>query len=164
MRTAGGNVPAYNVQTAVDAEHALIIAQAVTDHAADNRCLQPMAQAARQALPDHAEPLKVVADAGYSNGEQARACEEQGIVVHVPANRSVNNPCDGTLLDRSLFTYDATAGPYTCPAGQTLARKQQHRRDRAVTDGGDAAVCGVCALESQVHPGPASFHHPPFRR
>lgn len=157
MRTAGGKVPAYNVQTAVDAEHALIIAQAVTDHAADNRCLQPMAQAARQALPDHAGSLKVVADAGYSNGEQARACEEQGIMVHVPANRSVNNQCEGTLLDRSLFTYDATADQYTCPAGQTLARKQQHRRDRAVTYGGDAAVCGVCALKPQCTLAPRRF-------
>jgi hypothetical protein len=29
MRTAGGFAPAYNVQTAVDAEHVLIVAQNV---------------------------------------------------------------------------------------------------------------------------------------
>jgi len=37
MRTASGFAPAYNVQTAVDAEHALIVAQKVTDEATDNR-------------------------------------------------------------------------------------------------------------------------------
>ena len=31
MRTSNGNAPAYNVQTAVDAEHALIVVQKVTD-------------------------------------------------------------------------------------------------------------------------------------
>jgi len=40
MRMAGGFAPAYNVQTAVDAEHALIVAHAVTLDAADNRQLE----------------------------------------------------------------------------------------------------------------------------
>jgi hypothetical protein len=43
-------LPAYNVQTAVDTEHALIVAHAVVLDAADSRCLQPMAEAARMAL------------------------------------------------------------------------------------------------------------------
>lgn len=84
MRTSGGgHAPAYNVQTAVDAEHALIVAHEVTTEAADNRSLQPMAEAARKAVGDP-DTVNVVADAGYSNGRQARACEEQGIVPHVP--------------------------------------------------------------------------------
>jgi hypothetical protein len=38
-------LPAYNVQTAVDAEHALIVAHAVVLDASDIRCLKPMAEA-----------------------------------------------------------------------------------------------------------------------
>jgi hypothetical protein len=34
-------LPAYNVQTAVDAEHSLIAAQTVVLDATDSRCLQP---------------------------------------------------------------------------------------------------------------------------
>ena len=49
MRMAGSFAPAYNVQTAVDAEHALIVAHAVTLDVADNRCLEPMAEAAQKA-------------------------------------------------------------------------------------------------------------------
>ena len=44
-----GSHPAYNVQTAVDAEHALIVAHEVTVEKSDNRSLEPMAVAAQKA-------------------------------------------------------------------------------------------------------------------
>src|SRR5437667_32275 len=47
MRTGDGTAPAYNVQTAVDAEHALIVVQKVTRESNDTRSLQPMAEAAK---------------------------------------------------------------------------------------------------------------------
>lgn len=110
MRMAGTIAPAYNVQTAVDAEHALVVAHAVTLDAADNRQLQPMAEAAHEAL-ERPATLNIVADKGYSNGEQASRCEQAGLLAHVPANRSINNQGDGTLLDAacSLMNPAATA-------------------------------------------------------
>ncbi len=75
-------LPAYNVQSAVDSEHALIVAHDVVLDAADNRCLQPMAEAAKAALG--AETFNVVADAGYSNGEQAANCEAAGMMLMYP--------------------------------------------------------------------------------
>jgi len=101
MRTTEGKRPAYNVQTAVDAECGIIVAQEVTTEANDTRSLLPMAEAAKRAVGDPAS-LHVVADAGYSNGEQAAQCEAQGIEPHVPANRGVNHHGDGTLLDRRV--------------------------------------------------------------
>src|SRR6202050_1312014 len=95
MKVAGTIAPAYNVQTAVDTEHALIVTKQVTTQATDNRSLLPMAEAARQALGEP-DSVNVVADAGYSNGEQAERCEQQGIVPHVPANRAINNQGDGS--------------------------------------------------------------------
>lgn len=147
MRTAHeGKVPAYNVQTVVEAATGLIVAHEVTTEATDNRSLWPMAQRARERMD--VEELHVVADAGYSSGEQARACEEHGVITHIPANRTVNNQGDGTLLDRRAFTYDSTSDTMRCPAGETLIRKQIYRRDRAVHYAADEAVCGVCALKS----------------
>jgi transposase len=67
MRTPNGKAPAYNVQTAVDAEHALLVAEQVTDEATDNRSLQPMAEAARAAVGEPTQSMNVVVDAGYSN-------------------------------------------------------------------------------------------------
>lgn len=148
MRSKDGSGPAYNVQTAVDAEHALIVAQDVTTEATDNRSLKPMAMAAHQAY-GNPERLNVVADAGYSNGEQARDCEAMGIVTHVPANRAVNNRGGGQLLDRSDFVYEPDQDQLRCPAGQVLARKQQHRKQRAVHYAASEEACSVCALKPQ---------------
>jgi transposase len=149
MRTSRGLIPAYNVQAAVDAEHALIVAQQVTIQAGDNCSLQPMTEAAQAAVSGPAQSLNVVADAGYSNGEQAEACEAKGILPHVPASRGVNNQGDGTLFDRTEFTYQPESDTFLCPAGQTLARKQLSRKDRVVIYAGQPDVCGTCALKSQ---------------
>jgi transposase len=149
MRTSRGLIPAYNVQAAVDAEHALIVAQQVTIQAGDNCSLQPMAEAAQAAVGGPAQSLNVVADAGYSNGEQAEACEAKGILPHVPASRGVNNQGDGTLFDRTEFTYQPESDTFPCPAGQTLARKQLSRKDRVVIYAGQPDVCGTCALKLQ---------------
>src|SRR6201981_908208 len=154
MRTTNGIIPAYNVQAAVDAEHALIVVQQVTDQAADNRSLQPMAEAAKAAVGGPAQTQNVIADAGYSNGEQAKACEAKGILPHVPANRAVNNQGDGTLFDRTKFTYQAESDTFLCPAGQTLARKQLVRKDRSVYYIGQPEVCGSCALKSRCTTSP----------
>lgn len=138
--------PAYNVQTAVDAEHGIIVAQQVTTEANDQRRLLPMAEAAKQALGTP-ETLNVVADAGYSNGEQAERCEQQGIVPHVPANRAINNKGDGTLFDRSLFIYDEKTDTFRCPANQTLHRKQLSKKDRCVMYAAAVTVCDKCPLK-----------------
>jgi transposase len=152
MRTADGFAPAYHVQTAVDSEHAIIVAQKVTDHGADNRLLLPMAEAAKQAVGEP-ESLNVVADARYSNGEQAERCEQQGIVPHVPANRAVNNQGNGQLFDRSQFSYDEGTDRFRCPAGQLLKRKQLSRKDRAVIYAAGAEVCGACAMKARCTEG-----------
>lgn len=146
-RVMKGHGPAYNVQTAVDAEHGLIIAHAVTDEATDNRQLQPMAEAASAALTQ--ETLNVVADAGYSNGEQAAILEQKGILPHVPANRAVNTQGDGTLFDRTAFTYDDDNDTLACPAGRTMTRKQLMRRKQLVIYTAQAQDCSKCPLKSR---------------
>src|SRR5579875_1739754 len=143
MPVAGTKAPAYNVQTAVDAEHALIVAHAVTLDAGDNRQLEPMAEAAQTALA--CSGLNIVADAGYSNAEQAALCERRGILPHAPATRAVNNHGDGSFLPLSEFRDQAGTDTYLCPAGKTLRRKQIMRKDRAVCYIAQKTDCGACA-------------------
>jgi len=114
-------LPAYNVQTAVDSEHALIVAHAVVLDASDIRCLRPMAEAAKKAL--RMDSFKVVADAGYSNGEQVAHCEAAGMVPYVPVMRTVNNQGDGTLFGRADFRYERESDTYICPGEKRLLRK-----------------------------------------
>jgi transposase len=68
--------------------------------------------------------MNVIADTGYSNGEQAEACEGKGILPHVPSNRAINNQGDGTFFDRTAFQYQEQSDTFVCPAGQILTRKQ----------------------------------------
>jgi transposase len=114
----GGKPPSYNVQIAVDADTGIVIHHQVTDEVNDTRMLYPMAKAAKELLGR--ETLTVIADAGYSNGNAAAACEAGGITPCVPANRSVNNRGDSEQFDRSHFTYDAGRDHYTCPSGRIL--------------------------------------------
>jgi hypothetical protein len=90
MLIGTGTAPAYNVQTAVDAEHTLIVAQKVTTEPNDERSLLPMAEAAKKAV-GNPPSVNLLADAGYSNGEQAETCEARGILPYVPAQRAIHN-------------------------------------------------------------------------
>lgn len=152
MLAAQTKVPAYNVQTAVDAEHALIVTHAVTLDAADNRQLEPMAEAAQKALG--VERMNVVADAGYSNSEQAARCERKGILPHVPANRSINNQGGGGMFDRTAFRYQPETDTYLCPAGKTLQRKQLSRKDKAIIYTANKTDCGGCAMKPRCTRAP----------
>jgi transposase len=152
MKTTQGMLPAYNVQTAVDAEHGLIVAQQVTDEANDTRSLLPMAEAAQHAVGEPSTPIHVLADAGYSNGEQAAACESKGILPHVPAHRGVNTRGDGKLFDRTAFHYQEQSNTMLCPAGHSL--RSDGRNGRAIVYIGRAEVCGACALKSQCTVSP----------
>lgn len=147
MRTARGPRIAYNVQTAVDAKHALILHHEVTTEGTDNRQLLPMAEAAKAVLEQ--ETLTVVADAGYSNLTQFQACEDAAITAYVPPNRARNTQGDGTLFDRSRFSYDAERDDYLCPNGKRLALKQLNAHDQNRIYAAKPDDCRVCPLRSQ---------------
>jgi hypothetical protein len=115
----------------------LIVAHAVVLDASDIRCLKPMAEAAKKAL--EMDSFKVVADAGYSNGEQVAHCEAAGMVPYVPVMRTVNNQGDGTLF---------------CPGGKRLLRKHINHKDRYTMYKASSVDCGSCSLKSRCTQAP----------
>jgi transposase len=139
--------PAYNLQSAVDAEHALIIAHDVVLDAADNRSLEPMADAAKAALGK--EGFRVVADAGYSNGEQASNCEAKGILPCVPATRTRNPHGDGTFFQCDAFSYQPETDTYLCPGEKTLKRKARLKKDKSIIYLASPKDCGGCLLKQR---------------
>jgi transposase len=145
-------LPAYNVQTAVDSEHALIVAHAVVLDASDIRCLKPMAEAARQAI--EVDNFSVVADAGYSNGEQAAHCEAVGMMPFVPVMRTVNNQGDGTLFGRNDFRYEPECDTYVCPGDKKLLRKHTNYKDRYTMYKASSVDCAACSLKSRCTQAP----------
>ena len=82
-RGKGTGIVGYNVQVAVDAEHHLIVAHAVTNVGSDREQLAPMGLLAQAATG--CKTLTVLADRGYLNGEQVLACEGTGLLPCVPS-------------------------------------------------------------------------------
>lgn len=148
MRTAHqGKKVAYNVQSAVDAEHGLIVHHEVTQDGNDTQPLEPMAKATQAVLAQDA--LTVVADAGYSHLAQIQACEDAGITPYVALNRAVNSQGDGGLFDRSEFTYDEASDSFSCPNNVTLTLKQIHRKNQNRIYAAPLASCASCPLKAQ---------------
>jgi transposase len=145
MRTARhGHQVAYNAQTAVDGLHGLIVAFDLTNDGNDFNQLLPMAEQAKAALGQ--EAITVVADTGYSNGEQGEACGKAGITAAVPRPETVH-PKDKTLFSRDAFTYDGAADNWTCPAGETLTLFKTSKADKSAYY--KTGACTACPLRPQ---------------
>lgn len=144
MRQAGGGKEvAYNVQTAVDAKHKLIVSHEVSNDGNDLNQLYPMASAAQAALD--VEQLTVVADVGYQNGEHGADCEAAGITAVVPKPKPVNPK--GNFFDKSQFTYEAEQDQYRCPAGEVLKVYKTDHKNKVRHY--STSACEGCALKSQ---------------
>ena len=119
MNHRGSGLVGYNVQTAVDTEHHLIVAHEVTNVGSDRQQLANMAQQAKSALG--VDELGVVADRGYFKSEEIRACEAAGITAYVPKPLTSPNRAKGHF-GRDAFRYIAEDDEYECPAGERLVQ------------------------------------------
>jgi transposase len=111
----GTGLVGYNVQAAVDAKHHLIVAHEVTNVGNDRTQLHKMAVAAREAMGK--TKLQALADRGYFNGTELKACEEAGITAYVPKPMTSGAKAEGRF-DKSDFVYIAKRDQYRCPAGE----------------------------------------------
>jgi hypothetical protein len=135
------------VQSAVDAQHGLIVHHEVTNAGTDNAQLEPIAKATKAELGS--ETLDVVADAGYSNGAQFVACESAGITPYVPPNRAPQRGSGGELYTVEDFSYDPRTDTYRCPAGKVLMLKQIHRTQLHRVYAARVDDCASCAQKSR---------------
>jgi hypothetical protein len=116
----GTGVVGYNVQTAVDAQHHLIVAHEVTNVGNDRGQLATMAKHARTAMGH--EDLEVVADRGYYKGEEILACQAAGMTPFVPKPLTSGSKAEGRF-GKQDFVYAADDDTYRCPAGERLTSR-----------------------------------------
>lgn len=149
MRTANhGYQVAYSAQSAVDAKHKLIVAFDLTNESNDTQQLHPMAAQAKEALA--VESLTVVADTGYSSGEQAERCTKAQITAIVP-RRETSNTGGKQYFTRDRFTYDADSDTYRCPAEKVLGLESVTSAGKRSY--GNEATCLDCPLRPQCTKG-----------
>ena len=139
-------VVGYNVQSAVDTKHHLIVTHEVTNIGTDHSQLSAMASQALEAL--RAEKIEVLADKGYFKSEEIAKCEDAGIPVYVPKPVTSNARAHGRFAKHD-FVYQPHDDVYVCPAGQHLTRRMTRTEVDKIMYIYWTNVCGACPIKDQ---------------
>ncbi|CAE6804281.1 IS1182 family transposase [Paraburkholderia nemoris] len=151
MKTRGTGVVGYNVQTAVDAKHHLIVVHVVTNDGIDRDQLTSMAKLAHTEMG--VDKLTAVADRGYYKSEEILACHEAGITVFVPKTVTSSATAHGRF-GKDDFIYDPQTNEYRCPAGERLIWRFSTVERGLKLSKYWSSNCQQCSLKDACTPGP----------
>jgi transposase len=122
----GAFLQAYNAQIAVDEEHQIIVAAALSNQAPDAEYFEPMLR--RTVVNCQATPLRVTADAGYFSPANVRAAESLGAepFIAVGGQRRDGLPDDESqpVNARSTAAHDMNALLRTKRGHDAYARRK----------------------------------------
>jgi transposase len=152
MATSGrrSGVVGYNVQTAVDTKHHLIVAHEVTNVGHDRDQLANMAGQAKEAMG--VEALEALADRGYFGGEEVLACGPLGVTPILPKPLTSRAKANGRF-GKQDFIYNVEDNTYRCPAGETLTWRYTTVKDGLNLDAFWTSKCGGCRLKAECTTG-----------
>ena len=145
----GSGVVGYNVQVAVDTQHHLIVTHEVTNSGSDRSQLANIAMQAKEVLG--AAHLDAVADRGYYNSTEIKACDDAGITVTLPKPMTSGAKADGRF-GKQDFVYVPTKDVYRCPAGEKLTYRFTGEEAGKMLRHYWATACPTCPLKSQCTP------------
>lgn len=150
MTTRGTGVVGYNVQTAVDNRHHLIIAHEVTKVGSDRSQLSRMANQARDA--SGIKDLTVVADRGYFKGEEILECHKAGITTYLPKPKTSPSQAKG-MFPREAFVFIPESNEYRCPAGERLIWRFKSVEKGQTLHCYWSSACPTCTMKGQCTTG-----------
>lgn len=145
----GTGLVGYNVQAAVDTQHHLVVAHAVTNLGHDRTQLTLMSRRAQAAMGQ--DGLSVLADRGYFSGEEILACERAGIAVTLPRPLTSGAKADGRF-GKQDFVYEPGADTYRCPAGERLPYRYTNVEGGLTLRRYWTTACGGCAIKARCTP------------
>lgn len=108
----------YNVQSAVDAKHGLIVHFEVTNVKDDHALAGPARAAKKQLGLKKEEVLKVLADKGYHTGSQIKKCIEENIETYIAEKQRSDKKQPG--FKKQDFLYVKEHDEYICPEGHHM--------------------------------------------
>src|SRR6202795_4755461 len=146
----GSGMVGYNVQSAVDTKHHLIVTHEVTNVASDRSQLSRMSEQARAAIGS--DTIEAVADRGYYSGEEIVACEQAGVTVYLPKPMTSGINAKGRF-GKQDFVYVAADDVYLCPAGEQLTYHYTNEEDGKTLRRYWTNACQACALKGQCTTG-----------
>ena len=146
----GTGMVGYNVQTAVETKHHLIVAHEVTNVGHDRRQLFAMAKEARRAM--RTKELTVLADRGYFNGPEILDCARTGMIPLVPKPLTSGSIAAGRF-DKRDFVYIAKDDEYRCPVGQRAIKRYTRIEDDLPLHTYWSSACPSCPLKGRCTTG-----------
>lgn len=139
MKTSHGVIQGYNAQAMVDAKNQVIVHADAGNSGQDDTHLAMMVNGAKANLraigkdEDSLEKADVLADNNYFSPTNLQACINENLNAYIPDQqfrqrdrRFVEGEPNFSAAD---FMYEAHTDTYTCPAGQTLKRTSDIKRD-----------------------------------
>lgn len=158
---SNGVEASYNIQTAVDSKHKLIVDFETSQNPNDLGELSDMSLKAKEVL--EVENLEVLADKGYYKAEDLKKCVENGITPYV-AKQTYSNGTGDKDFYGDKFTYDKVKNIYICPAGKEL-HYYRIRKDKGKIVGyeyRDHSACKTCEFKERCtksQKGRSIFRH-----
>ena len=146
----GSGVVGYNVQTAVDTQHHLIVTHDVTNVGTDRSQLSRVAKQTKATLGS--DSLEVVADRGYFNSAEILACEEAGITVTLPKPLTSGNRAKGRFVKQD-FRYIAEDDVYIRPANERLTYRYTNEEKGLTLRRYWTNACLSCAIKHRCTTG-----------
>ena len=150
MKSRGAGIVGYNVQTAVDTEHHLIIAHEVTNVGNDRAQLMNMATQAKEAIAS--DELAVVADRGYYNCNEIKACDDADINIYLPKSQTSHSQAKG-LFGKRDFIYNPETDEYECPAGKRAIYRFTTTEKGKTIRRYWSSSCPACSMKSRCTTG-----------
>ena len=147
----GGVEVSYNVQSAADAKHSIVVAYEVSTNPSDQHQLGYMVKKVKRVLK--LKRFTALADKGYYNGKDLLRVKKHKVLAIV----SRQKPSDSKTLPKAYrsenFQYNESTDTYTCPQGHTL--KNQSSKSAIRQKYFNAAACNSCPHQSECITGKA---------
>jgi transposase len=136
----------YNVQSAVDTKHHLIVEHDVT-MTVDRGQLTLVAAQVQKTLGR--KNITIIADKGYFSRNDIKATQDLGMTANVPQSDTSGAAKKG-VFNKSLFKYDKNKDIYICPAGEELPhRRNVTERDLELKVYVNHVACSGCTIRAK---------------
>lgn len=141
----GGLMPGYNVQSAVDSKHDIVVEINTNQNASDNGLLSVMVQQVQTNSAN--QDFIALADKGYWQGEDLAKVEALGVtsLVAVQKNAPHNDQSSDYTTDK--FFYDRESDEYICPQGARLLC--HHKHGKGFRRYFSKSACAACSCQTE---------------
>ena len=149
----GGVDVAYNVQSAADAKHHIVVAYDVSNNPSDQNQLGNMVKKVKRILK--VKRFIALADKGFYNGKDLLRVKKQKVLAIVARQK----PSDSKALSKTYrtenFQYNESTNTYTCPHGHILTTRNKRTAKRWRYF--NKAACKSCPHQSQCLMGKSKY-------